>query len=212
MGPTALEGHSPRSRRLTTAAAGERRGKASSIAERCETSLAAERQDVRPIEDGVPRASRDHVTKKAPADAKPEPTHYVNVDFDVYARVPLDSLVQALGDEALVLYVGGGRRKYEAHLELASSHMAMSADDTIVGLTHLIRALPRVHREIWDSAQRREFNIGIEAGLEPHGFELRLQQQTLKAITDVRGVLVVTVYAPDLRAASLPAKRRPKKR
>lgn len=151
------------------------------------------------------------MTKRAPADLEPEPTHYANVDLDVYARVPLDGFVQALGDEAFVLYVGGGRRKYEAHVELASSHMDMSADDTIIGLIRLIQSLPRAHRKIWDSAERREFNIGIEAGLEPHGFELRLQQGTLKAITDVRGVLVVTVYAPDLRDASLPVRRHGKK-
>ena len=116
--------------------------------------------------------------------------------------------MQALGDEAFVLFVGGGRRKFEAHLELASSHMAMSADDTIVGLTRLIQSLPRVQRKVWDSAQRREFNIGIEAGLEPHGFELRLEQRTLKAVTDVDGVLVITVYAPDLTEARHPVRRR----
>ena len=152
------------------------------------------------------------MTKRAPADSEPEPTHYANVDLDVYANVPLDGFVQALGAEALVLYVGGERRKYEAHVELASSHMTMSADDTIVGLIRLVRGLPRVHRKIWDSAQRREFNIGIEAGFEPHGFELRLQQPTLKAVADVRGVLVITVYAPDLQEARLTVTRRQTKR
>jgi hypothetical protein len=142
---------------------------------------------------------------------EPEPTHYVNVDLDVYATVPLDGFVQALGDEALVLYVGGKRRKYEAHVELASSRMAMSADDTIIGLIRLIRRLPGVHRKIWNSAQRRQFNIGIDAGLEPHGFELRLQHGTLKAITDVRGVVAITVYAPDLSQARLPVARGRKK-
>jgi hypothetical protein len=93
------------------------------------------------------------VTKKTPAKLKPEPTHYVNVDVDVYSRVPLDGFVQALGDEAFILFVGGGRRKFEAPVELASSHMAMSADDTIVGLTRLISGLPRVQRKVWDSAQ-----------------------------------------------------------
>ena len=112
--------------------------------------------------------------------------------------------MQALGDEAFVLFVGGGRRKYEAHVELAASHMAMSADDTIVALIRLIRRLPRLQRKIWDSARRREFNVGIEAGLEPHGFELRLQQRTLEAIADVRGALVITVYAPDVRQAVTP--------
>ena len=150
--------------------------------------------------------------KKSPAVLKPKPTHYVNVDLDVHSEVPLQGFVRALGDEAFVLYVGGRRRKHEAHVELASSHMDMSADDTILGLIRLIRRLPRVHRKIWDSAPRREFNIGIEAGLEPHGFELGLQHRTLKAITAVRGALVVTVYAPDLHAAKRPVMRRRKKR
>jgi hypothetical protein len=151
------------------------------------------------------------VTKRTPASLKHEPTHYANVDLDVYSRVPLDGFVQALGDEVFALYAGGARRKYEAHLELASSQ-TVSADDTILALARLIRNLPRGFRKIWDSAQRREFNIGIEAGLEPHDFELRLQQRTLKAVTDVRGVLVITVYAPDLSQARFPATRRRKKR
>lgn len=134
------------------------------------------------------------MTNRNAAARAPESTHYVNVDLDLYSRVPLDGLVRALGDDAFVLYVGGKRRKYEAQVELASSHLDMSADDTIVGLTRLIRRLGRVHRRTWNSAQRREFNLGIEAGLEPHGFELRLQERTLEAITDVRGVLVITSW------------------
>ena len=150
--------------------------------------------------------------KIPPAAFGPEPTHYVNVDLDVYAEVPLDGLVQALGDGVLVLHVGGGRSKYEAHVELASSHLDMSADDTILGLISVIRGLPRVHRQTWDTAKRREFNIGIEAGIEPHGFELRLQQRTLQAISDMRSGVVITVYAPDLQDAKFPARRRVKKR
>lgn len=147
------------------------------------------------------------VTKRTQAGLEPAPTRYANVDLDVYADVPLDGFVRALGEEALVLYVGGTRRKYEAHVELASSRMAISADDTIVELIRLIRGLPRVHRQTWNSARRREFNLGIEAGLEPHSFELSLQPRTLKAIADVRGVLVITVYAPDLRKAVPPVTR-----
>jgi hypothetical protein len=153
------------------------------------------------------------VTKRAPTDTGPESTtHYANVDLDVYAGVPLDGFVQAIGEGALVLHVGGERRKYEAHVELASSRPALSADDTIAGLIQLIQSLPRVHRKTWDSATRREFNIGIDAGFEPHGFELRLLPRTLQAIADVRGVLVITVYAPDRRETDRPKTRRRKNR
>ena len=116
---------------------------------------------------GRRRRYLDFVTKRTAVEREPEPTHYANVDLDVYAGVRLDGFVQALGDEA--------------------------------------------HREVWESAQRREFNIGIEAGLSPHSFELQLRQQTLEAIDDVRGVLVITVYAPDLRGALPVTGRRTKK-
>jgi hypothetical protein len=131
-----------------------------------------------------------------------EPTHYLNVDLDIFASVPLDAMVQAMGDEAFGLYVGGKPRKYEAHIELASSHIGKSADDTILGLTRLVQRLPPRHRKTWDSAQTREFNVGIQAGLEPHGFELRLQRRTWNAISRVSGTLVVTIYAPEVVATA----------
>lgn len=131
-----------------------------------------------------------------------EPTRYLNVDLDILASVPLDAMIQAMDDEVLVLYVGGTRRKYEAHIELASTRRDASADDTILGLTRLVQRLPSHHRRTWDSATSREFNVGIQAGLKPHGFELRLQRRTWDAISGVRGTLVVTVYAPDVTAGA----------
>ena len=120
----------------------------------------------------------------------------MNVDLGIVSRVPLQPLVDAMGHEAFVLYVGGKAQRHEAHLELASSHMDMTPDRTIVGLTRLVKRLPRRYRKIWDAARSREFNVGIEAGLEPHSYELRLHRRTLNAVADVGGSLVVTVYAP----------------
>ena len=138
---------------------------------------------------------------KKPVRVEREPTHYLNVDLDIFASAPLDDLVRAMGERVFVLHVGGQRRKYEAHLELASSHMRMSADKTIVGLIDLVQRLPPRFRKVWDSAKAREFNVGIEAGVEPHAFELRLQPRTVDALSRVRGALVFTVYARDLSVA-----------
>ena len=127
-----------------------------------------------------------------------QPTHYMNVDLDIFSRVPLKGLVEAMGEEALVLYVGGQGQKHEAHVELASSHTGMTADRTIVGLTRLVKRLSPRYRRVWDSATSREFNVGIEAGLEPHCYELRLDRRTVDAVAQIGGALVVTVYAPVL--------------
>ena len=45
-----------------------------------------------------------------------ELTEYLNVDLDIYSRVSLKGLVDAMGEEAIVLYVGGERQEYGAHV------------------------------------------------------------------------------------------------
>jgi hypothetical protein len=132
----------------------------------------------------------------------------MNVDLDIVARVPLDGLVEAMGDRVFVLHIGSTGRKYQAHVELASSLMGMPADRTIMGLVSIVKKLPRRYRRIWDSANSRDFNVGIEAGLEPHTFELRLDRRTIDAIVEVHGDVVVTVYAPDVNRSSVPLPRK----
>jgi hypothetical protein len=150
-----------------------------------------------------------------PGRSRREPTHYLNEDLDIVSRAPLQDLVDAMGPEAFVLYVGGKGQRYEAHLEWASSHMGITPDRTIIGLTRLVTRLPPRYRTIWDSARSRAFNVGIEAGLEPHSYELRLGRRTLNAVAEVGGALIVTVYAPvvnDGRASRVPDRPAAKKR
>jgi hypothetical protein len=131
----------------------------------------------------------------------------LNVDLDITSRVPLHGLVDAMGERVFVLYVGGAGRKHEAHVELASSHRDIPADRTIMGLVALVKKLPPRWRNVWDAARSREFNVGIEAGLEPHSYELRLDRRTIDAVAEVGGALEITVYAPDMgqgRAAVQP--------
>lgn len=49
----------------------------------------------------------------------PKTTHFLNVDLDPYSKSNLQSLVAAMGDRVLVLYVGGHKGTYRAHLEPA---------------------------------------------------------------------------------------------
>ena len=143
-------------------------------------------------------------TLKKAARVKSQSTHYMNVDLDIFSHVSLRGLVDALGDEVFVLYIGGKGRRHEAHVELASSHMGMTADRTIIGLAGLVKRLSPRFRKVWHSAKSREFNVGIEAGLEPHSYEVRLHRRTVDAIAEVGGTLVVTVYAAVLEETGVP--------
>lgn len=127
------------------------------------------------------------------------------MDLDIVSQAPLDGLVQALGEDVVVLYVGGKGRSYEAHLELAYRHPARTAERAITRFVRLIKRLPPRYRRVCDRAGSREFNVGIEAGLEPQAFELCVPRRALEAITEVDAAMVITVYAPDLQAISPPS-------
>jgi hypothetical protein len=124
-------------------------------------------------------------------------TTFLNVDLEVISRAPLDPLVQAFGRKVDVLHVGPWGQRYAAHVEVAGSGYRANADLLIRRLVTLVKALPRNARRLWDTAQSREFNVGIEAAAKSRTFELRLEPETLMAVAGVAGRIVITVYAPE---------------
>lgn len=143
--------------------------------------------------------SDDHGDPRRPLTGADYPsTHYANVDLDVWSRRSLQPMVEAMGSRVSVLYVGREQTRYGAHLEYRGSAFRRSADAAILGLVRVVKSLPPSPRKLWDTASTREFNIGIEAGLQPHGFELHLKAETVVAVTDIGATIAVTVYAPQV--------------
>jgi hypothetical protein len=139
-----------------------------------------------------------------------EETTFLNVDLEVLARTPLDGLVAAFGKKVDVLYLGKWGRRYGAHVEVSGSGYQDSAERLIRRFVAMISALPKSKRTLWNGAQSREFNVGIEAAQKARPFELRLRRETLEAIASVDGQLVFTVYAPRLYAPSTATGRKMK--
>jgi catechol 2,3-dioxygenase-like lactoylglutathione lyase family enzyme len=127
-------------------------------------------------------------------------TAFLNVDLDLLSTAPLEPLVSAFGKRVVVLYVGGERRRYEAHLELAS--LVRTADVAIRRLVDLVESLPRPARRAWNGARSRVFNIGIQAGHEPFSREWLVSEATVAAAARVRGSIIVTVYAAERHRSS----------
>ena len=104
-----------------------------------------------------------------------------------------------MGTRVMVLHVGRERRHYGAHVEL-SHERNVTADIAIQRLVKIVERLPLTARSLWRRASVREFNIGIEAGLTPFSFDLRLKSATLGAMRRIDATLAVTVYAPHFPA------------
>jgi hypothetical protein len=122
-------------------------------------------------------------------------TAFLNVDLDILSAAPLEPLVSAFGKRVVILYVGGERRRYEAHLELTS--VSRTADVAIRRLVKLVEGLPQPARRAWNGARSRVFNIGIQAGHEPFSREWLVSEATVGAVAGVRGSIIVTVYAAE---------------
>lgn len=91
-------------------------------------------------------------------------TSFLNVDFEVISRRPLDALVAALGRNVSVLYQGKWKPGYAAMFEWRSG-LNWSADRRIRRFVQAIDKLPRRERRVWDAATARRFDIGIRGGL-----------------------------------------------
>ncbi|HWR97725.1 MAG TPA: hypothetical protein VN317_04820 [Candidatus Methanoperedens sp.] len=123
-------------------------------------------------------------------------TEFLNVDLDVMSKRPLGRLVTAFGEDVFVLYCGRWGDRYSANFEVDSGHR-QNANTLIRRFTRLIEKLEPHIRKLWDQAESREFNIGVEAAHRARTFELRLRPTTLKAVAQVNGTIAITVYAPE---------------
>jgi hypothetical protein len=132
-------------------------------------------------------------------------TTFLNIDLEVWSRQPLGPLVTAFGE--INLYDGPIGRRYLASFETAA--MVKGADATIRALVRRVRGLRDAARKLWDGAARRDFNIGIQGGAEPFSLELGLEPATIRAIEEVHGGLVITVYGAESQAPA--AKKKPTK-
>ena len=121
-------------------------------------------------------------------------TAFLNVDLDIWSKAPLDRLVDAFGGQVIVLRTGKENGRYGAHLEHARSGSGHDVDRAVRRLVRIVEQLPTDDRQIWNRAERREFNVGIQSGRKPHASEFRVEPGTLEAIARINARLTVTVY------------------
>ena len=124
-----------------------------------------------------------------------DPGCFLNVDLDIYSKVDLQPLVDALGNDVSILFVGRVRRTYEAHLELRYSHKK-TPSKIIQSLCKLIEMLPSDARQLWDEARLRTFDIGIDAPSRNGYFRSAISPEAVIAAAKIGAQIAITVYGP----------------
>jgi hypothetical protein len=119
-------------------------------------------------------------------------TTFLNVDLDISSRDDLASLAEAFRPRLIALHVGRLRRRHWARFELRTQ--PSNPDVAIRRLVAAIERLPARQRASWKRAATRDFNIGIQAGEEPHHSEFAVAPATVVMAGRVGARIVITVY------------------
>ena len=126
--------------------------------------------------------------------AAEDTTSFLNVDLELRSASDLAPLVKALTRSTLPLHVGRLRRSYRARLCLR--RQPKSPSDAIQGFIRAVSKLSPNHKTAWKRASLREFDVGIQAGLEPRLSEWALDALTLRQVAVLGGQVRLTLYSP----------------
>ena len=119
---------------------------------------------------------------------------FCNVDLDIESKSSLGSLRRELGNRVSVMFSGRMGGRHRLFLELAVSG-ARGQDAVILGFCSLIEGLSQKSRHIWDTAHRKELDIGYEvrlARMRANRFTIR--PSTLRRVAKIGASLAVTIY------------------
>ena len=74
--------------------------------------------------------------------------------------------------------------------------MSDGPDPIIRSFCNIVGALPKTAVELWNDAEFRDFNVGVQAGMHPLSHEVTLAAATIRAAAKVNARILFTVYAP----------------
>jgi hypothetical protein len=141
-------------------------------------------------------------------------TTFINVDLDIWAAHDLAPLVEAIGPRVSDLWTGAAEVEegaFQTHLELAiEERNPWSPDAAIRAFVGLIDGLSPSARRLWDEANVRNFDIGIQGGVTPRAFQFSLSPDTLAAASRLKASVALTVYAVDVAYLQRQQRRRAK--
>lgn len=126
---------------------------------------------------------------------------FLNVDVELFGAFDRGALLNGFGNAIVVLHEGGDTLgEPSISFEVSSANRTLST--VISELIALVSALPEDARAAWDLANRRVFDIGIQAGLGPRCTAWTLSAEMLSALAAIKAEVTLTIYGADIGATS----------
>ena len=129
---------------------------------------------------------------------------YLNVDLEVRSRSDLAVLVRALSPALFNLHSGRVGGAHFASFE--APDCGVPPDEAIRAMAKAVQALPRRARAVWNRADDRVFDIGVEQARSAWPFALALERDTLVAMVEIGARVAVTLYGLPSRRPKPPSR------
>ncbi len=122
-------------------------------------------------------------------------TRYLNTDLEIQSSSDLTKIVEAFGDDVIVLYNGKwGEKVNKASFEV--SHIHSSVNETIEFFCMLVENLAPQERDIWDSCFSKVFDIGYDTGVANQSFQSLIRPEVIERIVSIGAHIAITIYPP----------------
>jgi hypothetical protein len=119
--------------------------------------------------------------------------HFCNVDLEIESRSDLSGLLAELGRKVIVLASGPKRKGFHS-LRLETAMQYDNPDTTICAFCSCLELLSQKSRRAWRAANKKVFDVGYEIVTPQRITQFSLRAKTLKRISDLGGVIGVTIY------------------
>lgn len=134
-------------------------------------------------------------------------TQFLNVDLELKAKTSLKELATELDPQLSCLYAGP-LDGYRA-LNYETSKPIADLDGRIREMVRVLKGLSPAGKKLLKACAFRDFNIGVEGGIDVDPLELHVDAETVAHVAALDARIVVTVYAAE---QPIPASERPKKK
>jgi len=120
--------------------------------------------------------------------------YFLNVDLEIESKSSLRSLERELGGRILVMFAGRMKGRHWLCLEKRWGDDE-KGHDAIIALCALVESLSPRNRQLWDTALRKEFDIGYESRLSSErANRFRIRSGTLRRMAALGASFAVTFY------------------
>jgi|SRR5579863_6213765 len=121
---------------------------------------------------------------------------FMDVALEIFSRSDLQPLAAALGANVQVFYVGKEFGLFKAYFYPGRGRQNKTPESGILRYCRLVKKLPPSKRKMWNAAESRSLDIGIQAPTKGRRYWSAIGQEAVRAAAEVDAQIAISVFGP----------------